>query len=52
MAKVKTYGINLKRKIRFTNEKGKEEVITKTFNVRVNASIPPTHRLCENGIVK
>lgn len=47
---MKTYGINIKRKVRLVNEKGKEEIITKTFNVKVNASIPPTHRLCEKGV--
>lgn len=48
---MKTYGISIKRKVRFTNEKGKEEIVGKTFNVKVNASIPPKHRLCENGVI-
>lgn len=51
MAKIKTYGINLKRKIRFITEKGKEEIVGKTFNVKVNSAIPPTHKLCENGVI-
>lgn len=49
---MKTYGIKIKRKVRFINEKGKEEIVGKTFNVRVNAAIPYTHRLCEKGLIK
>lgn len=62
MAKIRTYGIVIKRKdmtIPPTKEEekiGKEKNIEnfripRSFTVRVNRSIPPTHNLCENGVI-
>ena len=41
--------ITIKRKIRVTDEDGKEHLEGVWFNVRINNSIPPDHRLCEGN---
>lgn len=40
--------ITIVRKVRMIGADGKEKVYSKEFPVKINAGVPPTHRMCES----